>query len=148
MFLTEDLLKKLISEIRDEYLTQLPSTADAPISDTEASMDAFTAELEEIEIDPGEGVHFMGKAMNYDEFLAILGNYIATREQRRHGGQPDKYLRKEIKAAVRDALVRVPQMIADAIAEVLEDRLEDDSWEYGPESRRPMTPEEKEDWGL
>lgn len=148
MFLTEDLLKRMIREISDEYLTQLPGTEvgsewDGEVSDAERSMDAFTAELEEIEIPDDAGVNFMGQSMAYDDFLSIIGNYVATREQRRHGGAPDKQLRKDIKRSIREALYDIPQRVVDAVAELLEDYIDDDNYEYGPKSQEPY---EGEDW--
>ena len=132
MFLTEDLLKRMIQEIHDDYLTQLPGTEvgsdwEGPPSDEEMAMDAFSAELEEITLDPQDGVNFLGRPMNYDEFISIIGNYVISYEHRR-GGSQNKTLRKELKQAVRAALTDVPQIIADACAEVLEDYIEDDRY--------------------
>lgn len=127
MFLTEDLLKRMIQEIHDDYLTQVPGTADAPASDAELAMDALTDELVDIQLDIQEGVNFMGKSMDYEEFLTIVGNYVISYEARR-GGTPNKFLRKELKRAVGEALADVPQIIADSVAEVLEDYIEDDRY--------------------
>ena len=139
MLLTEDLLKSMIQEIHDDYLTKVPSTADAPASDEELAMDALTDELVDIQLDIQEGVSFMGKAMDYEEFLSIVGNYVISYESRR-GGQPNKYLRKEIKQAVSAALADVPQMIADSVAETLEDYIEDDRYGgYGMSDSPEMT---------
>ena len=81
----------------------------------------------------------MGKAMDYEEFLTIVGNYVISYESRR-GGQPNKYLRKEIKQAVSTALADVPQMIADSVAETLEDYIEDDRYGgYGMSDSPEMT---------
>tara|TARA_B100000131_G_scaffold263412_1_gene260220 strand:+ start:3533 stop:3976 length:444 start_codon:yes stop_codon:yes gene_type:complete len=130
MFLTEDLLKRMIQEINDDYLTQVPSTADTvnhPPSDAEIAMDALTDELVDIQLDIQEGVSFMGKAMDYEEFLSIVGNYVISYENRR-GGTPNKFLRKDLKRGIREALADVPQIIADSVAEVLEDYIEDDRY--------------------
>lgn len=131
MFLTEDLLKRMIQEINDDYLTKLPGTGPGedpygePVSDAEAAMDALTSELVDIQLDVQEGVSFMGKGMDYEEFLTIVGNYVISYENRR-GGTPNKALRKDLKRAVQSALADVPQIVADSIAETLEDYIEDD----------------------
>ena len=44
MFLTEDLLKRMIQELHDDYLTKVPRTADAPASDAALAMDALPDE--------------------------------------------------------------------------------------------------------
>lgn len=142
MFLTDKMLKQMITEIKDDYLTQLPSTADAPVSASEESMEAFSRELDEIEIDPSEGVNFLGRGMNFDEMISIIGNYVVSHEQRHAGGAPMKHLRKGIKDAVRNALQDVPQMIADAIAEEVEPYIEEDAFDL-----EPATAEEIEDIG-
>jgi hypothetical protein len=130
MFLTEDLLKRMIQEINDDYLTKLPGTDPGEDwhgipGDSEVSMDALTSELVDIQLDVQEGVSFMGRGMDYEEFLTIVGNYVVSYENRR-GGAPNKALRKDIKRAVHDALADVPQTISDSIAEVLEDYIDDD----------------------
>lgn len=127
MFLTEDLLKRMIQEINDDYLTQLPGSAEPAASDAELAMDALTSELIDIQLDVQEGVSFMGKGMDYEEFLSIVGNYVISYENRR-GGMPNKALRKDLKRAVQSALADVPQIISDSIAEVLEDYIEDDRY--------------------
>jgi len=127
MFLTEDLLKRMIQEINDDYLTQLPGSAEPEASDAELAMDALTSELIDIQLDVQEGVSFMGKGMDYEEFLTIVGNYVISYENRR-GGMPNKALRKDLKRAVQSALADVPQIISDSIAEVLEDYIEDDRY--------------------
>ena len=142
MFLTEDLLKRMIQEIHDDYLTKVPGTAEAPPTDAELAMDAFTDELVDIQLDIQEGVNFMGKSMDYEEFLTIVGNYVVSYESRR-GGMPNKFLRKELKSAVTEALADVPQIIADSVAEALEDYIEDDRYEI-----EPPTAAEKEDYDL
>ena len=126
MFLTDKMLRQMIAEIKDDYLTQLPDTADAPMAPGEQDMEDFSRELDQIEIDDSEGVNFMGRSMSYDELIAIVGNYVISHEQRRSGGAPMKQLRDGIKNAIRGALADVPQMIADALAEELEPYLEDD----------------------
>ena len=137
MFLTDKMLRQMIAEIKDDYLTQLPDTADAPMAPGEQDMEDFSRELDEIvenfsrelgeiEIDDTEGVKFMGRSMSYDELISIVGNYVISHEQRRSGGAPMKQLRDGIKNAIRGALADVPQMIADALAEELEPYLEDD----------------------
>ena len=126
MFLTDKMLRQMIAEIKDDYLTQLPDTADAPMAPGEQDMEDFSRELDEIEIDDSEGVNFMGRSMSYDELISIVGNYVISHEQRRSGGAPMKQLRDGIKNAIRGALADVPQMIADALAEELEPYLEDD----------------------
>jgi hypothetical protein len=125
MFLNEDLLKTMIQEINDEYLTQLPPDTDTPASSEELAMDAFSAEMEEITLDPNEDIQFMGKRMGYDDFIAILGNYVVTHEQRFSGGGENKLLRKDVRRAIRAGLSEVPQLIANAVAEALEPYLED-----------------------
>jgi hypothetical protein len=136
MFMTDKMLRQMIAEIRDDYLTQLPDTADAPLAAGEEAMEEFSRELDAIEIEPTEGVNFMGKSMSYDELISIVGNYVVSHEQRMSGGAPMKQLRSGLKNAIRDALADVPQMIADAIAEELEPYIEDDrdSMEYDAES--------------
>lgn len=125
MFLTEDLLKRMIQEINDDYLTQIPADYETPASEAELAMDKLTDELVDIQLDVQEGVSFMGKGMDYEEFLTIVGNYVVSYENRR-GGTPNKALRKDIKRAVQSALSDVPQTISDSIAEVLEDYIEED----------------------
>ena len=61
MFLTDKMLRQMIAEIKDDYLTQLPDTADAPMAPGEQDMEDFSRELDEIEIDDSEGVNFMGR---------------------------------------------------------------------------------------
>jgi hypothetical protein len=136
MFMTDKMLRQMIAEIRDDYLTQLPDTADAPLAAGEEAMEEFSRELDAIEIEPTEGVNFMGKSMSYDELISIVGNYVVSHEQRMSGGAPMKQLRSGLKNAIRDALADVPQMIADAIAEELEPYIEDDrdSMEYDADS--------------
>ena len=136
MFITDKILRRMIAEIKDDYLTQLPDTADAPLAPGEEAMEEFSRELDAIEIEPTEGVNFMGNSMSYDELIAIVGNYVVSHEQRHSGGAPMKQLRDGIKNAVRDALADVPQMIADALAEELEDYIEDDrdEMEYGADN--------------
>ena len=126
MFLTDKMLRQMIAEIKDDYLTQLPDTADAPMAPGEQDMEDFSRELDQIELDDSEGVNFMGRSMSYDELIAIVGNYVVSHEQRMSGGAPMKQLRDGIKNAIRGALADVPQMIADALAEELEPYLEDD----------------------
>ena len=126
MFLTDKMLRQMIAEIKDDYLTQLPDTADAPMAPGEQDMEDFSRELDQIELDDSEGVNFMGRSMSYDELISIVGNYVISHEQRRSGGAPMKQLRDGIKNAIRGALADVPQMIADALAEELEPYLEDD----------------------
>ena len=126
MFLTDKMLRQMIAEIKDDYLTQLPDTADAPMAPGEQDMEDFSRELDQIELDDSEGVNFMGRSMSYDELIAIVGNYVVSHEQRMSGGAPMKQLRDGIKNAIRGALSDVPQMIADALAEELEPYLEDD----------------------
>ncbi len=132
MFLTDKMLRQMIAEIKDDYLTQLPDTADAPMAPGEQDMEDFSRELDQIELDDSEDVNFMGRSMSYDELIAIVGNYVVSHEQRMSGGAPMKQLRDGIKNAIRNALSDVPQMIADALAEELEPYLEDDrdSMEY------------------
>ncbi len=142
MFLTEDLLKRMIQEINDDYLTQVPADYESPPSEAELAMDQLTDELVEIQLDIQEGVNFMGQGMDYEEFLTIVGNYVISYESRR-GGMPNKFLRKSIKGAVQSALADVPQIIADSIAEVLEDYIEDDRYEM-----EPATDAEREDYDL
>ena len=131
MFIDDKILRQMITEIKDDYLTQLPDTADAPLAPGEEAMEEFSRELDAIEIEPTEGVNFMGNSMSYDELISIVGNYVVSHEQRRSGGAPMKHLRDGIKNAIRDALADVPQMIADALAEELEDYIEDDRDEMG-----------------
>ena len=140
MFLTDKMLRQMIAEIKDDYLTQLPNTADAPMAPGEQDMEDFSRELDEIEIDDTEGVNFMGRSMSYDELISIVGNYVISHEQRRSGGAPMKQLRDGIKNAIRGALADVPQMIADALAEELEPYLEDDrdDMEYDELSGMPQ----------
>ena len=140
MFLTDKMLRQRIAEIKDDYLTQLPNTADAPMAPGEQDMEDFSRELDEIEIDDTEGVNFMGRSMSYDELISIVGNYVISHEQRRSGGAPMKQLRDGIKNAIRGALADVPQMIADALAEELEPYLEDDrdDMEYDELSGMPQ----------
>ena len=140
MFLTDKMLRQMIAEIKDDYLTQLPDTADAPMAPGEQDMEDFSRELDEIEIDDTEGVNFMGRSMSYDELISIVGNYVISHEQRRSGGAPMKQLRDGIKNAIRGALADVPQMIADALAEELEPYLEDDrdDMEYDELSGMPQ----------
>ena len=140
MFLTDKMLRQMIAEIKDDYLTQLPNTADAPMAPGEQDMEDFSRELDEIEIDDTEGVNFMGRSMSYDELISIVGNYVISHEQRRSGGAPMKELRDGIKNAIRGALADVPQMIADALAEELEPYLEDDrdDMEYDELSGMPQ----------
>ncbi len=126
MFLTDKMLRQMIAEIKDDYLTQLPDTAAAPMAPGEQDMEDFSRELDQIELDDSEGVNFMGRSMSYDELIAIVGNYVVSHEQRMSGGAPMKQLRDGIKNAIRGALADVPQMIADALAEELEPYLEDD----------------------
>ncbi len=132
MFLTNKMLRQMIAEIKDDYLTQLPNTADAPVSAAEEAMEEFSRELDQIEIDASEGVNFMGQGLSYDELISVVGNYVVSHEQRHSGGAPMKHLRKEIKGAVMDALSDVPQMIADALAEALEPYVEEDSFDLEP----------------
>ena len=131
MFIDDKILRQMITEIKDDYLTQLPDTADAPLAPGEEAMEEFSRELDAIEIEPTEGVNFMGNSMSYDELISIVGNYVVSHERRRSGGAPMKHLRDGIKNAIRDALADVPQMIADALAEELEDYIEDDRDEMG-----------------
>tara|TARA_Y100001938_G_C8012604_1_gene390828 strand:+ start:315 stop:740 length:426 start_codon:yes stop_codon:yes gene_type:complete len=126
VFLTDKMLRQMIAEIKDEYLTQLPGNYEDPRCGTENAMENFSCELDEIEIDSSEGVNFMGNSMSYEELISIVGNYVASHEQRHSGGAPMKQLRDGIKGAIRDALSDVPQMIADALAEELEPYIEDD----------------------
>ena len=112
MFMTDKMLRQMIAEIRDDYLTQLPDTADAPLAAGEEAMEAFSRELDAIQIEPTEDVNFMGKSMSYDELISIVGNYVVSHEQRMSGGAPMKQLRSGLKNAIRDALADVPQMIA------------------------------------
>ena len=132
MYLTDKMLRQMIAEIKDDYLTQLPDTADAPMAAGEEAMEEFSRELDAIEIEPTEGVNFMGNSMSYDELISIVGNYVISHERRRSGGAPMKQMRDGIKNAIRDALADVPQMIADALAEELEPYIEDDSFELDP----------------
>ena len=132
MYLTDKMLRQMIAEIKDDYLTQLPDTADAPMAAGEEAMEEFSRELDAIEIEPTEGVNFMGNNMSYDELISIVGNYVISHERRRSGGAPMKQMRDGIKNAIRDALADVPQMIADALAEELEPYIEDDSFELDP----------------
>ena len=89
MFLTEDLLKRMIQEIHDDYLTKVPGDYDTPPTDAEIEMDALTDELVDIQLDIQEGVSFMGKSMDYEEFLTIVGNYVVSYEGRRHQRRTD-----------------------------------------------------------
>ena len=137
MYLTDKMLRQMIAEIKDEYLTDLPGTEvgsewDGEMSASEEAMDAFSAELESIEIDASAGVNFMGRSLSFDELIAIVGNYVVSHEHRHAGGAPMKHLRKSLKNAVRGALEDVPQMIADALAEELEDYVEEDSYDLDP----------------
>ena len=132
MYLTDKMLRQMIAEIKDDYLTQLPDTADAPMAAGEEAMEEFSRELDAIEIEPTEGVNFMGNSMSYDELISIVGNYVISHERRRSGGAPMKQMRDGIKNAIRDALADVPQMIADALAEELEPYIEDDSFDLDP----------------
>jgi len=131
----------MIAEIKDEYLTDLPGTGlqasggsewDGEPSAAEQGMEAFSRELDSIEIDDYEGVNFMGRSMSYDELISIVGNYVVSHEHRHSGGAPMKQLRKSIKDAIRGALSDVPQMIADAIAEEIEPYVEEDSYDLEP----------------
>ena len=67
----------------------------------------------------------------------LLRQVLTTSEPRKLGGQnaPMKLLRDGIKGAIRDALADVPQMIADALAEELEDYIEEDSFDLEPASQ-------------
>ena len=133
MFLTEDLLKRMIQEINDDYLTKLPGIDATQAgeqyepSEAETAMDALTSELVDIQLDIQEGVRFMGRGMDYEEFLTIVGNYVISYENRR-GGAPNKFLRKELTEAIQLALSDVPQIIADAVAGTLEEYIEDDQY--------------------
>lgn len=142
MFLTDKMLRQMIAEIKDDYLTKLPDTAEAPLAPGEEAMEEFSRELDSIEIDAAEGVNFMGRGMSYDDLISIVGNYVVSHEQRHSGGAPMKHLRKEIKSAMMDALSDVPQMIADALAEALEPYIEEDSFDL-----EPATQDELDDMG-
>jgi len=138
------MLRQMIAEIKDEYLTQLPGTDvgsdwDGVASPDEDSMEALSAELDNIQLDSDTSVNFMGRGVSYEEMISIVGNFVVSHERRRlgDGGHKMDHLRKALKNAVVSALEDVPQIIADALAEELEDYVEDDRFDIeGP------TPEE------